>query len=435
MTTQPARLRFLAAVGLVAISAGAFAVIFRATLQAFYQSAFGRANVVDAIASLPPWWRVVPPLAGAAAAGVIARFRRGGSQGVSNVMEAVALGHVRLSVRATASRVLAAWTAIAGGVSIGREGPLIEVGGTLGAGIGRLLRLPLDEIRVLVGAGTAAGFAAAYNTPFAAVLFVLESIAGIAAPTLLLPVMAAAVGATAILRATIGAAPLYGQRAFGLASNGEFVFVAGLGVAAAFTAMAFTGLLQRLERWVERHPLPQPLRAAVGGGLVGLAAVALPDVVGNGYETLKHLLDTPPAIGALVILVAAKMLVTSSAVASGIPGGLFTPMLLVGAALGAIAGQLLPGTAPGSYALLGMAATSAASIQAPLTAAVMVFELTGDYSLALPLILVPVVSTATSRSLGARSVYDAELHRRGRGWRLTLEGREMTADAAARDRR
>lgn len=144
-----------------------------------------------------------------------------------------------------------------------------------------------------LGAGTAAGFAAAYNTPFAAVLFVLESIAGIAAPTLLLPVMAAAVGATAAIPAgddwRRAALRPTGIR---LASTGEFVFVAGLGVAAAFTAMAFTGLLQRLERWVERHPLPQPLRAAVGGGLVGLAAVALPDVVGNGYETLKHLLDT-----------------------------------------------------------------------------------------------------------------------------------------------
>jgi len=431
----PARLRFVAAVGLVAVSAGAFAVIFRATLQAFYLGAFGHANVVDAIASLPPWWRVAPPLAGAAGAGLFARLRRGGGQGVSNVMEAVALGHVRLSVRTTASRVLAAWTAIAGGVSIGREGPLIEVGGTLGAGIGRLLRVPLDEMRVLVAAGTAAGFAAAYNTPFAAVLFVLESIAGIAAPVLLLPVMAAAVGATAILRATIGAAPLYGQRAFGLASNGEFVFVAGLGVAAALAAMTFTGLLQRLERWVERHPLPQPLRAAVGGGLVGLAAVTLPDVVGNGYETLIHLLDTPPATGALLVLLAAKTIVTSSAVASGIPGGVFTPMLLVGAALGAIAGQWLPGTATGSYALVGMAATAAASIHAPLTAAVMVFELTGDYSLALPLILATVVSTATSRALGARSVYDAELHKRGLGWRMTLEGREMTADDGAAGRR
>ena len=430
----PARLRFVAAVGLVAVSAGAFAVIFRASLQAFYLGVFGHANVVDAIASLPPWWRVGPPLAGAAGAGLFARLRRGGSQGVSNVMEAVALGHVRLSVRTTASRVLAAWTAIAGGVSIGREGPLIEVGGTLGAGIGRLLRVPLDEVRVLVAAGTAAGFAAAYNTPFAAVLFVLESIAGLAAPVLLLPVLAAVVGATAILRATIGAAPLYGQRAFGLASNGEFVFVAGLGVVAALAATTFTGLLQRLERWVERHPLPQPLRAAIGGGLVGLAAVTLPDVVGNGYETLNHLLDTPPAIGALLVLLAAKMLVTSSAVASGIPGGLFTPMLLVGAALGAIAGQWLPGTAAGSYALVGMAATAAASIHAPLTAAVMVFELTGDYSLALPLILATVVSTATSRALGGRSVYDAELHKRGLGWRMTLEGRVVTAavDAAAR---
>ena len=153
---------------------------------------------------MPRWLRLTVPVAAAAVAGSIARLRSSRTQGVSHVMEAIALGRVQLSLRATASRVASSWVAIAGGLSIGREGPLIEFGGALGAAVGRTVKTSLNQTRVLVGAGTAAGFAAAYNTPLAASLFVLETIAGIAAPELLLPVMAATVGAAGIMRATVG---------------------------------------------------------------------------------------------------------------------------------------------------------------------------------------------------------------------------------------
>ncbi|MEZ5362940.1 MAG: chloride channel protein [Bryobacterales bacterium] len=362
-------------------------------------------------------------------AGLIARLRIAPSQGVSNVMEAIALGNIQFSPRTTVSRIASSWAAIAGGVSIGREGPLIEVGGTLGARFGRALGVSLNETRVLVGAGTAAGFAAAYNTPFAAVLFVLESIAGIAAPELLLPVMAASVGATAIVRGTLGAGPIYGQRSFGLDSNAEFLFVFGLGVAAALVAILFKWVLARLEQWFEGRVIPQPFRAMIGGLVVGVVAVALPRVVGNGYEPLNEILDAPTSVVTLLVLGAAKVLVTSTSVASGIPGGIFTPMLFVGAALGSSCAQLLPGANAGSYALIGMAAATAANIHAPLTAAVMVFELSGDYGIVLPLLLVTVVATAVSRALGSESLYETELRKRGLGWDLTLEGRRITPDA------
>ena len=197
-----APLRFAVGLALVTVGAGVFAVAFRASLTALYEQLYGAHNVVDAIASLPAWLRLCVPIAAAALAGTIARLRRSHSHGVSNVMEAIALGRVQLSLRATASRVASSWVAIAGGLSIGREGPLIEVGGALGAAVGRHVNTTLTQTRVLVAAGTAAGFAAAYNTPFAASLFVLETIAGIAAPELLLPVLAATVGATTITRAT-----------------------------------------------------------------------------------------------------------------------------------------------------------------------------------------------------------------------------------------
>jgi CIC family chloride channel protein len=240
--------------------------------------------------------------------------------------------------------------------------------------------------------------------------------------------MAATVGASAITRAMVGAGPIYGQRTFGLASYAELLSFAGLGLAAAGVAFAFKTVLAMFERWFDTHPVPQPFRAMLGGLVVGLFAMWLPSVVGNGYEPLNQILDSRIALSAITVLAIAKMIATSGSVASGIPGGIFTPMLLVGAALGAGWSHIVNIGRPfdmGSYALVGMAAATAASIHAPLTAAVMIFELSGDYLIALPLILATVIATSTSKALGAESVYEAELRKRGLGWEMTLEGRQL----------
>lgn len=355
------RLRFFVALVLVAAGAAAFAVVFRTSLTTLYRSVYPADNVVNAIAGLPSWLRFAAPLAGAALAGVIALVRVAPAQGVSNVMEAVALGNVQLSLRATASRVLSSWAAIAGGMSIGREGPLIEFGGALGAAVARWMATSLSHTRVLVAAGTAAGFAAAYNTPFAAVLFVLESIVGlgIAAPELLLPAMGATVIATTVTRMIVGGEPIYGQRAFGLESYLELPSFATLGVAAAIAAAGFKELLSSFEIWFDRYSTPQPLRAMIGGALVGAIVVWIPAVAGNGYEPPNTMLDKSAIMSAVVLLLIAKVIATSVSVASGVPGGIFTPMLLVGAALGTSWAHLIGASAnAGSYVLVGMAATT-----------------------------------------------------------------------------
>src|SRR5690349_2991100 len=273
MTRLPAfvrnRLRFILGLAVVTVGAGIFAVAFRASLTAVYHVVYDADNIVDSIARLPRWLRLVVPVGGAALAGLMAHLRSSRTHGVSNVMEAIALGRVQLSLRATASRVVSSWVAIAGGLSIGREGPLIEAGGALGAAVGRVVSTSHTETRVLIGAGTAAGFAAAYNTPFAASLFVLETIAGIAAPELLLPVMGATVGAAGITRVTVGAGPIYGQRTFGVGSPFELVLFTLLGITAAFVALVFKRVLGGCERWLETHPVPQPWRAIAGGCVVG----------------------------------------------------------------------------------------------------------------------------------------------------------------------
>ena len=426
------RLRFLVGLVLVAVGAAAFAIAFRSSLAWLYRALYAADDVVAAVRGLPPWMRFALPVCGATCAGVIAFFRSVPAQGVSNVMEAVALGNVRLSLRTTMSRVLASWAAIAAGMSIGREGPLIEFGGSLGATFSRVLGVSLDRTRVLVAAGTAAGFAAAYNTPFAAVLFVLETIIGIAALEALLPAMAATVIATALTRAVVGGGPIYGQRAFVLQSAADLVWFGALGLAAAVAAACFKGLLSQFEQALLRHPLPQPGRAALGGVLVGAIAIWIPEVAGNGYEPLNALLNQQLAVGVLIVLIIAKVIATSASVASGVPGGIFTAVLLVGGALGTLWAHALvwfglsTAANTGSYALVGMAATTAASIHAPLTAAVLVFELSGDYPIVLPLLIATVVSTSVSRALGTESVYEAELRRKGLGWELTLEGRQLS---------
>lgn len=432
------RTRFAAGLIVVASGAATFAIVFRASLNLVYRIVYGADNVVSAIATLPRWTRVVVLIMVATIAGIVARLRAARAQGVSNVMEAIALGNVHLSLSTTVSRVAASWTALAGGMSIGREGPLIEFGGSLGAAVGRLFATSLNHTRVLVAAGTAAGFAAAYNTPLAAIVFVVETIVGIAAPLVLLPAMAAAFIATALTRAVVGAGPIYGQRAFGLGSYIELLAFAALGITAAFAAAAFKQILALFERAFESQLIRQPFRAMLGGAVVGGTAAWIPAVAGNGYEPLNAMLDSPMTVRAVTLLVVGKVVATSASVASGVPGGVFTPMLLVGAALGTVWAQVIGSIASthvnvGSYALVVMAAVTAGSIHAPLTATVMVFELSGDYLIVLPLVLATVISTYISKAIGSESVYEAELRRRGLGWDLTLEGRLVKSGRAAAD--
>jgi chloride channel protein, CIC family len=265
------RLRFVLGLSVAAVGAALFAVAFRSSLALVYRVFYDASQVVEAFQHLPSWMRLAVVAVGAFTAGVVARVSSPVSQGVSNVMEAVALGTVRLSFRATIWRVTCSWIAIATGMSIGREGPLIEFGGSLGATVARLLGQPL--CRVLVAAGTAAGFAAAYNTLFAAVLFVLETIVGIVAMEALLPIMVGTLIATALTRAVVGGGPIYGERSFVVNSPLELALFAVLGVVAAVAAFAFKRLLRAVEQWLDTHPLPQPARATVAGLCMGGIAV------------------------------------------------------------------------------------------------------------------------------------------------------------------
>ncbi|HKE17225.1 MAG TPA: chloride channel protein [Kofleriaceae bacterium] len=404
----------------VGMAAGAIAVAFRWALQGAYQLLLGEKSVLDGVSGLPWWECVALPAAGCAvAAGMVAWARRG-NQGVGGVMEAVALGRGRISFRASVARVAATFAAVATGASLGREGPIIQVGAGTGDAIGRRLHLDEDDIRVLIAAGTAAGFAAAYGTPLAALLFVSEIVTGATSLRLLMPAALATVAATALSRALIGAAPLYGAHAYGVSAPGELALFAVLGIAAGVVGAGFMKLLDLVQRGLHRIPGSSLLRGGIGGAVAGLVAIGLPAVAGNGYEAIHQILDVGGAAHILLLLALGKAVATAFAVGGGSPGGVFTPGLFLGAVLGRLLGVAFAGAgaiaAPGAYALVGMAALCAATTHAPLMAAVLVFELSGDYGLALPLLAAAMIATAVSRRLHRDSLYTDELRRRRVSW-------------------
>ncbi len=431
--TEPgpvAWLRLAPAVVAIALVAAGFAIAFRTGLTEMYRL-LGGSNVVAVIDSAPWWERLALPALGGLCAGAIglAVTRRRGVSGVGFVMEAIVLGRARVPLVRSAAQALAAWLAIAGASSLGREGPLIQFGAAAGEGARRAFRLDDATARLALASGVAAGFAAAYNAPIAAVLFVVEIVTGVLVLEAVVPMLVASVIATVITRYVVGAAPIYGLRAFDAPHPIELFAFAGLGLVAAPVGVGFLRLLSFADRmW--RH-LPLPVRPAAGGLVCGAVLCGVPLVAGNGFEPLDALLDGRLAIAATAWLLLAKPLATAASVGSGNPGGAFTPTLLIGGLVGSLYAAGMHGVfgdgaaSTGSYALVGLAAALAATTHAPITAVVLACEISGDFALVLPLLSACAVASAFARRLYVDSIYTAELTRRGVRWRLTLDGRRV----------
>jgi len=325
-----------------------------------------------------------------------------------------------LKKRLILPRMLAAAFTIGSGGSVGVEGPIAQLGGGLGSMTGQLLKASAGRMRTIIAAGAAAGIAATFNAPIAGVLFAVEIVlqGDFQLQSFIALVLAAGM-ATVVSRAALGMHPAFLVPTYTLANRTELLFYILLGIIAGIASIAFIRLFYGMRDLFDRSKIPLHLRPIAGALLVGICAVALPQIMGNGYEHIQDALDGKLAWPLMLYLVAAKIVATSLTLGSGGVGGTFAPSLYIGTMLGGGFGALLshffPGATadPGAYAMVGMAGFLAATTQAPLTAAFLLFELTASYMVVLPILFSSISALVVVRVSGMASIDEVELHRRG----------------------
>ncbi|WP_433714065.1 chloride channel protein [Nocardia sp. CA-084685] len=372
---------------------------------------------------LGPWFVLLAPVvAGLIYGPLVTRFApEARGHGVPEVMYAVAERGGRIAPQVTVVKALASALCIGGGGSVGREGPIVQIGAAWGSSLGRLARVPENRLRILVACGAAGGIAATFNAPIAGPFFAMELILRDFAAESFGAVVLSSVTASAIGRAAYGNHPFMDLPEFTLRSGWEYLAFAALGIVIGTVGVGFARVLYLIEDlcdWAWRGP--QWLRPAVGGLLLGAVLLVLPQMYGVGYPVLAGAIDGEYVLWMLVVLMVGKMIATSLTIGIGGSGGVFAPSLFIGAmggtAFGITVGQLFPDAtaAPGMYGLIGMGAAFAGATRAAITAVVILFELTGEYTtIILPLMLAIVVAAGVSRVLSKDTIYTRKLTRRG----------------------
>jgi chloride channel protein, CIC family len=414
---------------LTGLGAGAGAVAFRYLILGFTHLFTGHRDYSAAGHALNPlvpglgvWFVVAAPVIGGLIYGpVVARFApEARGHGVPEVMLAVHRAGGRIRPQVPVVKSLASALCIGSGGSVGREGPIVQIGSALGSVIGQLSRVSESQLRLLVACGAAGGISATFNTPIAGVFFALELILRNFETQSFGLVVLSSVAADAIGRAVFGNHAFLSLPAFHFSSPLELVLYAGLGLLGTLVGVAFIRLLYTGEDLADRlWRGPDWLRPGAGGILLGLLLLAVPQMYGVGYPVLERAVAGHYVLLVLIGLLAAKLLATSLTMWIGGSGGVFAPSLFMGAMLGAAYGtvvhHLLPhlAAASGAYGLVGMGAVFAAAARAPITAVIIVFELTGDYNIILPLMFAIVVATALSHRISRDTIYTLKLRRRG----------------------
>jgi CIC family chloride channel protein len=403
----------------VGLGAGVGAVLFRWLIAFFSRLAFG--GGATALGFMGPYYVVLIPAIGGLGVGPMVYFfaREAKGHGVPEVMEAVALRGGRIRPIVAVVKALASSLCIGTGGSVGREGPIVQIGSALGSSLGQVLRLSDERIRTLVACGAAGGIAATFNAPIAGVFFALEVILREFSSGYFSTVVISSVTSSVIGWAFLGNFPAFQAPPYSLVSPWELLFYALLGLLAAFVGVAFVFLLYGMEDLFDAWDIPEYVKPAVGGLGVGIVGLYAPQVFGVGYETIEKALHGEITTAVMLALVVAKLLATSLTLGSGGSGGVFAPSLFLGAVLGGSLGSILNVWAPqltapaGAYALVGMAAVFAGAARAPITAVLIVFEMTRDYHIVLPLMFATVVSMLVSAGLRKEGIYTLKLKRRG----------------------
>ena len=422
------RQRVLALTLIIGVLCGLAAVAFHLAIRATEEQLIGRAMAAPGHSWI--WWTILTPLLGGLLSGVLLQYvvpdARG--SGIPQVKVAYAVKGGKLSfIHSTVGKFLVGTMQIGSGASLGREGPTVQICAGIASFLGRAAALSKDNLRRLLPVGVAAGIAAAFNAPIAAVTFTVEEVVGDLDQTVLSGVIIAAALAAAIERGVLGEHPVFDvPTGYGLQHTSSLLFYAALGVAGAIVSLAFTESLLKLRGWFQRLKIVPPwARPAVGSTLTGvLAVLALwwfksGGVTGGGYDTLAGALTGKLTVEVLLALCALKIAATVFSYGSGGAGGLFAPSLFIGGMLGGAVGfldQIIlrhSGNEVGAFALVGMGAVFAGSIRAPITSVLIIFEMTGSYGLILPLMVANMTAYALARHFRPTPIYDALLEQDG----------------------
>ncbi len=414
-------LRLLLLAAIVGVAAGFGAVAVRLGIAGVEHVFWGSEDLLAAARNKPWWLVMLPPALGGLLVGPIVWIfsRDDAGHGVAEVMESLLMRGGRIRGRVAVVKGTSAAITLGSGGSAGREGPMIQVGASLGSVVGQIFGLGEDGMRTLVAAGAGGGLAAAFNAPIAGSLFALEVVLGDFGISSFTPVFMAGIAATAIVRAVFGTAGEFAIPTYTLKSAWEFMPYAVLGLAAGFVAVGFTLFLYGQERVWEKLKAPVWFKPAVGGLVVGTVGIFFPQILGTGHAPMDAMLHGAFPVGLLIALIFVKIAATSFTLGSGGTGGVFVPSLFVGAALGGAVGDVVARWAPfahgspAAYALVGMGAVVAATSHAPLTGMMIMVELTGDYEIILPVMLACILSSVVASSLKEESIYTQKLKWRG----------------------
>jgi len=362
------------------------------------------------------WRRILVPTLGSLVTGYLLfkYFPLARGSGIPQTRAALFIHDGRISLRSVVGKFVCCATSLATGIPLGREGPAVYIGSGLASSIARRLGLSSAQIKALIPVGGAAALAAAFNTPIAAVLFSLEEIVGDLHAPVLGSVVIASATSWMVLHLVLGDNPLFHVPAYHLVSPAELGVYVVLGIVGGLSSVVFVKMLLGMRARFARLPSGSLWIQPVAGGLaVGVFGYFVPQVLGVGYDQVERVLNGDVVLKAVVLLAVLKIICTSVAYASGNAGGIFGPSLfigsMVGASVGAVAHLLFPGSTagPGAYALVGMGAAFAGIVRTPLTSVIMIFEVTRDYTIIVPLMIANLIAYYISQKLQKEPIYEA----------------------------
>ncbi len=391
-------------------------------IKYIFYGATSTETFLDAVRALPWQYRLVAPAIGGLIVGPVVTYlvKEARGHGVPEVMEAVALRGGAIRFRVVPLKALLSAICIGSGGSAGREGPIVQIGAAFGSAVGTFFKMPREKVETLLGAGAAAGIAGTFNAPLAGVIFSVEVLLRKVKLESFSPIVVAAVVGTAVANTWFGRTdPIFDIPVHELVTYWELFFYVGLGLVGAFVALLYGNSLYAMEHLFEKFPVPTALKAAIGGLLLGVLALVIPQIHATGYPVMESALHSLLPLQLVFLLMLAKILATCLTLGSGGSGGIFAPGLFIGAMMGSTYGLLVHGAFPGitagasAYAMVGMGTVFAGATHAPLTAIIILFEMTRDPKILLPMMFACIVSSVVASRIQKRNIYTTKLLNRG----------------------